>query len=202
MRDFEQRKAEIFRRSEERLTQRKHRRRMIISCVPLVICIAVLSVVHVPDLIPTINTGGKSQVEENKDTSSVQTDETKSYSAVKVQARSENTEYYREFEEPESVEKIVNTIEKYNCEKNNASASTEAETDYDNAAAGGATMAAELPEEDKKEDGYRITVVSSDGSERVYTIADGYLRDLTNGKKVFLTKEQVSEISSLLEDFD
>lgn len=63
-------------------------------------------------------------------------------------------------------------------------------------------MAAELPEEDKKEDGYRITVVSSDGSERVYTIADGYLRDLTNGKKVFLTKEQVSEISSLLEDFD
>lgn len=201
MRDFEQRKAEIFRRSEERLTQRKRRRRMIISCVPIVICIAVLSVVHVPDLIPTINTEGKSQVEENRDTSSVQTDETKSYSAVKVQARSENTEFYREFEEPESVEKIVNTIEKYNCEKNNASASTEAETDYDNAAAGGATMAAELPE-DKKEDGYRITVVSSDGSERVYTIADGYLRDLTNGKKVFLTKEQVSEISSLLEDFD
>lgn len=202
MRDFEQRKAEIFRRSEERLTQRKRRRRMIISCVPLVICIAVLSVFHVPDLIPASNDGDKYQVEENKDISSAQTDETKSYSTVKVQARSENTEYYREFEEPESVEKIVNTIEKYNSEKNNASASTEAQTHYDNATDAGATMAAELPEEDKKEDGYRITVVSSDGSERVYTIVDGYLRDLTNGKKVFLTKEQVSEISSLLENFD
>lgn len=41
MRDFEQTKAEIFRRSEERIQKRKKIRRMTVLCVPLVLCVAV-----------------------------------------------------------------------------------------------------------------------------------------------------------------
>lgn len=40
MRDFEQTKAEIFRRSEERIQKRKKIRRMTVLCVPLVLCMA------------------------------------------------------------------------------------------------------------------------------------------------------------------
>ena len=39
MRDFEQTKAEIFRRSEERIQKRKKIRRVTVLCVPMVLCV-------------------------------------------------------------------------------------------------------------------------------------------------------------------
>lgn len=48
MRTFEERKEEIFRRSEQRIVQRKKTvRRVLLTCVPAVLCVAVLSVVMV-----------------------------------------------------------------------------------------------------------------------------------------------------------
>ena len=45
MMNFEERKAEIFRRSDERIkTRKRNRRRILLSCVPIMICIGVLSV--------------------------------------------------------------------------------------------------------------------------------------------------------------
>lgn len=45
MMNFDERRAEIFRRSDERIKERKrNRRRILLSCVPIVICIGVLSV--------------------------------------------------------------------------------------------------------------------------------------------------------------
>lgn len=44
MMNFEERKAEIFRRSDERIKIRKqNRRRIVMSCIPIVICAGVLS---------------------------------------------------------------------------------------------------------------------------------------------------------------
>ena len=52
MRNFEERKAEIFRRSENRIIERKKKRRRIIAlCVPLCLCVAVLLTVYLPDLM-------------------------------------------------------------------------------------------------------------------------------------------------------
>ena len=49
MRNFEERKAEIFRRSEERINERrKNRRRIVACCVPLCLCIAVLTAIYIP----------------------------------------------------------------------------------------------------------------------------------------------------------
>ena len=43
MRDFEERKAEVFRRSEKRIKERKARRNHILmDCVPLVLCLTIL----------------------------------------------------------------------------------------------------------------------------------------------------------------
>lgn len=50
MMDFEERRAEIFRRSDERIKARKrNRKRILLSCVPLVICIGVLSAAFAQD---------------------------------------------------------------------------------------------------------------------------------------------------------
>lgn len=200
MRDFEERKAEIFRRSERRIAQRRRRKRVIISCIPLVICIAVLSVIHVPNLLPATGNEDNALIETNTDQMSPTETQAVSYSSVKVQGRNEKNGYYKEIEEPENVEKIVNTIEKYNAEKENAAPS---DNYTDSAAAGSSSTSTQsMPEEDAKEDGYKITVVSSDGREMVYTIIGDCLSDLTNGKNVFLTESQLYEISSLLTDSD
>ena len=52
MRNFDERKTEIFRRSENRIKERKRNRNRIIAlCVPLCLCIAILSVIYLPDIM-------------------------------------------------------------------------------------------------------------------------------------------------------
>lgn len=54
MMNFEDRKAEIFRRSDERIKLRKrNRKRIILSCVPIVLCIGVLSVSYTQNKLNT-----------------------------------------------------------------------------------------------------------------------------------------------------
>lgn len=200
MRDFDERKAEIFRRSEKRIAQRKRRRRVIISCIPLVICAITLSFVHVPKLLPAKGNEDKYIVNENAYSTPPETQESKSYSSVKIQRKIQDDDYCKVIEEPESVEKIVYAIEKYNVKEENT---TSVDEGVDCTAAGdNSAVNDQLPEEDVKEAGYRITVTSSDGSEMVYTIIGDCLSDLTSGRNVFLSESQLSEISSLLADSD
>jgi len=51
MRNFEERKAEVFRRSEKRIKARKQRRNHILmACIPLALCLAILSAFLFPQL--------------------------------------------------------------------------------------------------------------------------------------------------------
>ncbi len=48
MRSFEERKAEIFRRSEKRIREQRHRRRILLSCVPLFLCVLLAAIFVLP----------------------------------------------------------------------------------------------------------------------------------------------------------
>lgn len=53
MRNFEERKAEVFRRSEKRIKERKARRNHILmACIPLVLCITILGAFLRPNITP------------------------------------------------------------------------------------------------------------------------------------------------------
>lgn len=53
MRNFDERKAEIFRRSENRIKERKRNRNRILAlCIPLCLIITVMSVTMLPSLFP------------------------------------------------------------------------------------------------------------------------------------------------------
>ncbi|MBQ9838474.1 MAG: hypothetical protein IJO56_03115 [Oscillospiraceae bacterium] len=53
MRNFEERKAEVFRRSEKRIKERKARRNHILmACIPLVLCITLLGAFLFPGATP------------------------------------------------------------------------------------------------------------------------------------------------------
>ena len=54
MRDLQECKAEVFRRSEKRIKEKKrHRRYALAVCVPVLLCVAVLSVYYYPEMKPT-----------------------------------------------------------------------------------------------------------------------------------------------------
>ena len=51
MRNFEERKAEVFRRSEKRIKERKARRNHILmTCIPLVLCVTIFGALFLPKL--------------------------------------------------------------------------------------------------------------------------------------------------------
>lgn len=53
MKNFEERKAKIFRRSEERINERKKKRnRIILICIPLLICLGAYSIFILPAMMP------------------------------------------------------------------------------------------------------------------------------------------------------
>ena len=52
MRNFEERKAEVFRRSENRIKERKRNRNRILAlCVPLCLILTVMSVTMLPSML-------------------------------------------------------------------------------------------------------------------------------------------------------
>ena len=56
MRNFEERKAEVFRRSENRIKERKRNlNRILAMCIPLCLMLTVLSVTMLPSLLPINN---------------------------------------------------------------------------------------------------------------------------------------------------
>ena len=51
MRDFEERKAEVFRRSKKRIKEREQRRKhILLTCIPMVLCIMMLVVYVLPEM--------------------------------------------------------------------------------------------------------------------------------------------------------
>ncbi len=54
MRDFEERMAEIYRRSDQIIRQRKKRRKYaLMACIPLVLCLTLLAGLALPSMMPT-----------------------------------------------------------------------------------------------------------------------------------------------------
>ena len=54
MRDLQECQAEVFRRSEKRIKENKQRRmHALIACIPVILCVALLSVSTFPDMKPT-----------------------------------------------------------------------------------------------------------------------------------------------------
>lgn len=191
MRDFEERKTEIFRRSKERLAQRRRRRRIIISCIPLVICIAVLSVFKMP--VFELKTDKSAPNDCNQTVSAGE------YISVRIQGKGENSGYSKIIEDQELVEKIVNSISGAASEETG----DESSDPTDNKLAGAhqdavdATVEGTCFDQGNSEASYTIIIVDADGSERIYTISGDVLIG-EKGGSIVLSDKQLSEIESLL----
>lgn len=196
MRDFQERRAEIFRRSERRIAKRRRRNRAIISCVPIVICVAVLSAVKLPFL--TVHKDGVNSPSEQTAIDTVSPSGSPSdapvSSAVKIQGYCHSGFLSEVIEDPEKVENIKRVMEEI-CGTDYSSGKYEAHAGALPEPGGNAEP--EKPNENKSTPSYTVTVISPEG-ERAYRISGEELINEEDGSQVTLTDEQLKKITSLL----
>ena len=190
MRDLQECQAEVFRRSEQRIKARKHRRNCIVAlCVPLVLCLAVAVTYRLArgeNGSPDGFTGGASQ--ENYESFSVSMDN------VKVSGP-DFTEIYTE---PARVLQICEQLQTFSVRP-----------PEDNQPAGSGSLLGEIeeyPEQiyenygsvSSESAGYTLVVTKQGKTETEYYFQGNMLKDLTAEQTYSLTAEQAQQLRELL----
>lgn len=180
MRDLSEYKAEIFRRSEEKIRERKKlRNRAFAFCIPLCLVFAAIAFAKLPEISAS-----------DISTESVSSDS--SLSQIVIQDNLEelsNTFCYNVEESPETWNLIRSAFEADNQEVNKADDQHYTETTQ--------TVVQDslsLFSNTK----YEIVFTNKDGEVFSYTLDGNKLIDNTTNKKVTLSSEQVFELQSKL----
>ena len=193
MRNFEERKAEVFRRSEKRIKERKQRRNhLIMACLPLVLCITILGAFlftgGTPE-DPGFNGAAGGGLTEEKF-------ESLSCPIAKITITGGN--FSQTYREVEDLLLISDQLYSYGLRGNETNGTTD-----DSIAAEG---------DDRKENAddiygnitdhsnvaYTITLVTHEGVKTEYRLVGKTLENLTTKQTYHLSQTQVNELYELL----
>ncbi len=196
MRTFYERKAEIFRLSEEKIKRRKKvRNRVIFSCAPILLCAVLFSFTVLPELMSVKN-------------DSASEDEYYSIAFMYVTAEItdfQNDDYYRKIDNKEDVNEALNMIESFGLFLEEAEDATDT---YDPETKGdaGATQS-KKPNATKKEDyvsgtekndNYKITFTDTEGKKAVYTLKGRVLKNKSTNDEIILSDSQLAKLKTTL----
>ncbi len=196
MRTFYERKAEIFRLSEEKIKHRKKvRNRVIFSCAPILLCAVLFSFTVLPELMSVKN-------------DSASEDEYYSIAFMYVTAEItdfQNDDYYRKIDNKEDVNEALNMIESFGLFLEEAEDATDA---YDSQTKGdaGATQS-KKPNATKKEDyvsgtekndNYKIVFTDTEGKKAVYTLKGRVLKNKSTNDEIILSDSQLAKLKTTL----
>ena len=204
MRNFDERKAEIFRRSENRIKERKRNRNRIIAlCVPLCLCIAILSVIYLPDMM--ISSDKSNIADEMNMAGGVEDSSGFIYTAFEITS----TKTAKSDTDKENIENIYDVIQSA-FTVNDYSDDVEEET---------TTNKGEFPQEQKpstqkgestlkdeenhstglvgyfsKGVTYTLTFTADNGQKMTYILYDGILTNETTNESVTLNEDQLKDL--------
>ena len=184
MRNFDERIAEIYRRSEKIVQQRKKRRKhILLVCIPLVLCLTVLGALSMPSMMPKGDAAPENMA---ADASGIYT-----ANVVKVDVTGENrtltytdvqdvlriTDYLREctLEPPAAVQPENNGV----CDREDSSQSV-------------------LEDQSTENTGYTVTLVMEDGSQIRYFLQDHQLINAQTNCSYPLSQGQLKELKAQL----
>ena len=201
MRNFEERKAEVFRRSENRIKEHKRNRNRILTlCIPLCIVLTVWSVATLPPFFSQ-----KSNDAECEDGGSLNGDkasgsagdffieESKTHNFIFVSVKGKG--YDGKITDAAGVGNVFDTIydilEANGGYKDIIGDYAENVVDAENK-----DLVAESTLESER---YVITMKSSEGNKRVYILNGNILYDQAFGKEISLTQEQLNDLLVALE---
>lgn len=192
MRNLDECKAEIFRRSNEKIKERKRiRNRVLTWCIPAVLCIAVWSVT----ILPTMITPRKDTAPETTDvlTEDKHTMDNAVYPYVEVEIRdiSEGAAYYRRITDSMEATQVFNRIQNFYGADNVAPEVNE-NVVQDN-----------VPDEQdmqasSKQNGYTVIFSTAEGESITYILVGNELRNTATGQRLILTDAQALELKEAL----
>ena len=170
MRDFEERKAEVFRRSKKRIKEREQRRKhILLTCIPMVLCIMMLGVYVLPEMRAENSPDGVIVPEFSDTNSAAETVEDCLHSLFTGTVEVSGNGVSHSYSSDRDVQQILGLI-------NDIVANPE--DDYDESHRGfsvNESLVADVNE--KKDESYKILVRHSDGTETKYLLAGNMLID-------------------------
>ena len=193
MRNFEERKAEVFRRSEKRIKERKQRRNHILmACIPLVLCITLLGAFLFPGATPedpSFNGSAGGGLTEEKF-------ESLSCPIAKITVTGGN--FSQTYKEVEDLLLISDQLYSYGSRGSETNGTTddgiasEGEDRKENADDVSGSVA------DSANIAYTITLITHEGVKTEYQLVGKTLKNLTTKQTYHLSQTQVNELYELL----
>ena len=203
MRNLDERKAEIFRRSENRIKERKRNRNRIFAlCVPLCLCIAILSVIYLPDMM--ISPDKSNTAEDMNMAGGVENSSGFIYTSFEITS----TKVAKSDTDKQNIENIYNIIQSAFAD-NDYSDDVEQETadksefpqeqkpstqKGESALKGDENFSTDLVEFFSKGVTYTLTFTADNGQKIVYTLCDNILTNETTNESVTVTEDQLKDL--------
>ncbi len=176
MRDFEERRAEVFRRSEKRIKERKQRRKhILLTCIPMVLCIMMLGVYVLPEMRAENLPDGEIAPEFSDTHPAAETVEDCLHSLFAGTVEVSGNGVSHSYSSDRDVEQILGLIDEI--------VATPVANCGDSLRDFGINESSVADLNEKKDESYKILVRHSDGTETKYLLAGNMLIDQSTLEK-------------------
>ncbi len=194
MRDLNTCKAEVLRRSEQRIQDRKRKRKRILAwCIPLCVIGSICSVTVFPSLLPVGSdgvTGTNSATPESEPDLGGVTD---SYTRVEIQSGADLLQSYEYATDKAAVATLYATVQSFFEVADGADAGNGNKSEPSSAITN-----LFPPESAPQSDEYTLTFITDKGARRVYTLHNTTLKDKSTGKTVRLSDAQAEDFIKMI----
>ena len=197
MRNFEERKAEVFRRSENRIKERKRNRNRILAlCIPLCLILTVWSVMILPAMLPAgKDAGAEQEMEFNGSINDSDGAEAKHiYVSVDVKSNDDTVAFHSIITNASGVTNVYENI--FHAFEDNDSGNDMIEMPDQDGSIGD-----ELKDYDsatKEHQSYTITMTAADGTDRIYILDGNMLCDISLDVEIKLDERQLIDLKAAL----
>lgn len=189
MREINECTAEVFRRSEKRIKERKRNRNRILAfCIPLCLIVTVFSVMILPAMMPAMNT--KNAAAEIGDTAG---SPAYAYNAVEIHDNSMLPEHYEKVTDKVAVTRIFNVIYSLFVNVDEAAQNGGANSDTNRFNADNASPTEVANNASKMKD-YTVIFTTEDGAQTVYTLSGNTLLNVNTNESIVLSDAQVARL--------
>lgn len=190
MRDLDECTAEVFRRSEKRIRDRRRNRNLVLAlCIPACLIVTVWSAMSLPAMLPAMETSDSAQLA-GEAIGDAEMNSTCPY--IEVEIRDANPipeEHHNRMTDTAAVAEMFHTIQSLFADaEGDGHANGESFTAEEEPAANDLTDAA------NKQTNHVIIFTAEDGSRAVYHLMDHSLVDVSTHETVFLSDAQMAEL--------
>ena len=193
MRNFEERKAEVFRRSEKRIKERKQRRqRILMTCIPLVLCLTIFGAFLFPQL--NNNMQAPEGMPESETQAAMGQDENQSMTCSIAEIKVSGNGVSIRYTDAADLLLISDQLNTYGTRAPETSGATNEDgsdrSENADDVVGGVV--------DSVNAAYTITLITHEGVKTEYCLFGNTLRNQTTNQAYTLTYEQAKELREML----